>query len=271
MTDLSEEMAPTSTGQHEGWPTVRQVGFEAPWRWLELGWSDLWGATPISLVFGAIASVGALLIAGALVEYRALPLLLPLAGGFMIIGPLLAVALYEVSRCREAGQRPTLTGALTASYRASGRLALFGVLLLLIYFFWMRIAFLLFMLFFGTNEFPPLRDFISTLLLTEYGIELLVTGTLVGGILSAATFAVSAIAVPMLLDRPADPITASAVSVQAVVMNPKAMALWAALIAVATILGFATLFLGLIVTFPLLGYASWHAYRDLVTFEKLSR
>ncbi len=145
---------------------------------------------------------------------------------------------------------------------------MFGVVLLLIYFFWVRLAFLIFMLFFGTENLPPLEIFIPRLLFTTEGLGLLVVGTAVGAILSAVSFALSAIAVPMIFDRQTDPITAASVSVQSVVRNTKAMALWAVLIVAATVTGFATLFLGLIVVFPLLGHASWHAYRDLVAFHE---
>ena len=242
-----------------------EVPFDAPWKWLDFGWRDLWAAPTAGLTFGAIAALGALLIAAALAKFRALPMLLPLTGGFLLIGPLLAVGLYEVSRRRELGQTATLGDSVRAATRATGRLALFGVLLLIIYLAWVRIAFLLFMLFFGTNALPPLPEFVPTLLFTAHGLGLLVTGTAIGAVLAMLTFAISAIAVPLLFDRPVDPITASVISVQAVILNPKAMILWAALIAAAVLLGAVTLFLGLVVSFPLLGHATWHAYRDLLS------
>jgi uncharacterized membrane protein len=244
-----------------------KVPFDAPWKWLDLGWRDLWAAPAVGLTFGGIAAAGALSITAALIKFQALPLLLPLAGGFLLIGPLVAVGLYEVSRRRKSGQTTALSDSVRAAYKATGRLALFGVLLLIIYLAWVRIAFLLFMLFFGINALPPLPEFVPALLFTAHGLGLLVTGTAIGALLAMLTFAISAIAVPLLFDLPADPITASVISVQAVILNPKAMMLWAALIAAAVILGFATLFLGLVVTFPLIGHATWHAYQDLLSDE----
>jgi uncharacterized membrane protein len=243
---------------------ISEVPFDAPWKWLDLGWRDLWASPSVSLTFGAVAAAGAFLIAAALVKFEALPLFLPIAGGFLLIGPLLAVGLYEVSRRRELGQAPGLRGSLRAAYKATGRLALFSLLLLILYLAWVRIAFLLFMLFFGTSALPPLAEFVPALLFTPHGLGLLVTGTAVGAALAALTFAISAVSVPLLFDRSADPITASAISVRAVYLNPKAMGLWAALIAAAAVLGFVTLFLGLAVTFPLIGHATWHAYRDML-------
>jgi uncharacterized membrane protein len=242
-----------------------EVPFDAPWKWLDLGWRDLWAAPSVGLTFGGIAAAGAFLIAAALVKFQALPLFLPLAGGFLLIGPLFAVGLYEVSRRRELGQTATLRDSVRAASKATGRLALFGVLQLIINLAWVRIAFLLFMLFFGTSALPPLSEFVPTLLFTPHGLGLLVIGTAVGAILAMLTFAISAIAVPLLFDHPADPITASVISVQAVILNPRAMMLWAALIAAAVVLGFVTLFLGLVVTFPVIGHATWHAYRDLLS------
>jgi uncharacterized membrane protein len=174
------------------------------------------------------------------------------------------VGLYEVSRRRELGQAPALRGSIRAAYEATGRLALFSLLLLIIYLAWVRIAFLLFMLFFGTSAFPAVAEFVPALLFTPHGLGLLVTGTAVGAALAALTFAISAVSVPLLFDRSPDPITASAISIRAVFLNRKAMSLWAALIAAAAVVGFVTLFLGLIVTFPLIGHATWHAYRDVL-------
>jgi uncharacterized membrane protein len=243
---------------------ISEVPFDAPWKWLDLGWRDLWAAPSIGISFGAVAVAGAFLMAAALVKFEALPLLLPLAGGFLLVGPLLAVGLYEVSRRRELGQAPALRGSIRVACEAIGRLALFSLLLLIIYLAWVRIAFLLFMLFFGTGTLPPAAEFVPALLFTPHGLGLLVTGTAIGAALAVLTFAISAVSVPLLFDRSADPITASAISVRAVFLNPKAMGLWAALIAAAAVLGFVTLFLGLAVTFPLIGHATWHAYRDVL-------
>jgi uncharacterized membrane protein len=141
--------------------------------------------------------------------------------------------LFFVPRRSELGQTPTLRGSIRAAYEAIGRLALFGFLLLIIYLAWVRIAFLLFMLLFGTSALPPLFEFLSALLFTPHGLGILVTGTAIGAALAVLTFTISAIAVPLLFDRGVDPVTAAVISVEAVFLNPKVMALWAALIAAA--------------------------------------
>jgi uncharacterized membrane protein len=120
------------------------------------------------------------------------------------------------------------------------------------------------MLFLGSRPVPPASEFIPTLLFTPHGLGLLVTGTLVGGAIALGVFAISAISVPLLMTRRIDAVSAMAASVAAVQRNPKAMLLWAALIAGFMALGIASLFVGLVIAFPLVGHATWHAYRALM-------
>lgn len=243
---------------------IRSVALEAPWTWLARGWRDLWQAPGTSLAYGLIfAAVSAAITAGLWLagEIQLLP---PLAAGFMLVGPLLAVGLYETSRRLEAGERPSLGAALAVVGRAPAQLAFLGVLLMVVLLFWIRLAFLLFALFMGTGEAPPPDTLVQQLLFTPQGLGLLVVGSLLGGFLAFAVFALSAVSVPLLLERRVDAVTAIGASLAAVRRNWKAMLLWAWLIAVITVCGLATLYLGLIVTFPLIGHATWHAYRALV-------
>ena len=135
---------------------------------------------------------------------------------------------------------------------------------------WLQLAFLLFMLFLGSSGLPPPSEFVPTLLFTLRGLGLLVTGTTVGSLPGDFRCSPSlSISAPLLMTRRADAVTAIAASLAAVVLNPKPMALWAALIAGFMVLGIATLYVGLIVAFPLIGHATWHAYRDLVRVPDL--
>jgi uncharacterized membrane protein len=246
---------------------VRRVAFDAPWGWLGAGWRDFWSAPGISLSYGAAFAAVAYIFVLQLSRINALPLLLPLAGGFLLMAPALAVGFYEVSRRRERNQTTTPGGIVRAAREASAPLAYFGVALLLLYFFWMQVVSLLFMLFFGNAVFPPVEQFVPTLLFTAHGLGLLVTGAAAGAVFAATAFSISAIAVPMLLDRKVDVVTAMRASVEAVRLNPPAMMLWAVLIAGLTAAGLVTLFAGLAIAFPLAGYATWHAYRELTGAE----
>ena len=245
--------------------SIRQVPFDAPWRWLAAGWRDMWRVPGISLGYGAVFALAAFIIAAGLSRVGWASLMLALGGGFVLIGPLAAVGLYEASRRLEQGQPVTLRDVVSAGRRAPGQLAFFGVILAFAFFVWLELAFLSFMLFMGTRGLPPPSEFVPTLLFTPHGLGLLIFGTLVGGILATIVFAISAISVPLMTTQRVDAVTAMAASVDAVIKNPKPMALWAVLIAAAMTLGLATLSLGLIVAFPLIGHATWHAYRSLVS------
>jgi uncharacterized membrane protein len=244
--------------------TVERVPFDAPWRWLAAGWRDLWSAPHISLFYGVVFAALSVALALCLMVTGLTSLILALGGGFLLIGPVAATGLYEVSRRLEAGESVDLGDVFKARPKALGQLGFFGAILAFAFFIWVQLAFLLFMLFLGSRGLPPPSEFVPTLLFTTHGLGLLVTGTIVGGVLAALVFAISAISVPLLMTRRIDAVTAIAASLAAVQLNPKPMALWAGLIAGFIALGTATLFVGLVVVFPLIGHATWHAFRDLV-------
>lgn len=243
---------------------INRIPFDRPWDWLAAGWRDLWTKPSISLAYGTVAMACGILSTFGL-WYMELESLMPvLAGGFLLVGPLIAVGLYEKSRRLAAGEATTLSGTVAAGWRSMAQLGFLSVLLLFVYLVWVRIAFLLLALFLGTSGLPPAREFMPTLLFTPNGLGLLIVGTAVGAVLAAIVFAVTAVSIPMLMDRPVDGFTAIQASAEAVINNPKPMALWAALIAGFVALGLLTLGAGLILAFPLIGHATWHAYRDTI-------
>ena len=244
--------------------TVEQVAFDAPWSWLARGWRDLWAAPRVSLAYGAVFATLSIGLTLGLTASGLESLVLALGGGFLLIGPIAAVGLYETSRRLESGQSVGLRDGLRAGVQAPGQLGFFGAILAFVYFVWVQVAFLLFMLFQGSRPLPPASEFLPSLLFSAHGLGLLVTGTIVGGVLAFSVFAISAVSVPLLMTRRVDAVTAIAASLAAVISNPKPMALWAALIAGFMALGIATLFVGLVVAFPLIGHATWHAFRDLI-------
>lgn len=242
----------------------RPLTLEQPWRWLAAGWQDLWTRPAISLTYGLVIAALSYALTACLFYFDVLPLLLPLAAGFMLIGPMLAVGLYELSRRLQAGEPITVASVVFVATRSPAQLAFLGVLLTIILLAWWRIATLLFALFFGASGIPPLAEWINILLFTPNGLIFLIVGTAIGGALAFCVFAVSAIAVPLLMVRESDAVTAMMVSARAVLDNLGPMLLWAWLIALLTGFGIVTLYFGLIVTFPLVGHATWHAYRDVV-------
>ena len=248
--------------------SIRAVPFDAPWGWLAAGWNDLWRVPHISLAYGAIFAIvaGGLLVGLTLARWQSLVPVL--AGGFMLVGPLLAVGLYETSRRLEAGMAIELGDVIGAGLRAKGQLGFFGVGLMVILLVWLELAFILLVLFLGGAGLPPPSEFVATLLFTPAGLGLLIVGSLVGGVRAATVYAVSVIAVPLLLVHRIEAISAVATSLAAVRQNPKPMLLWAGLIGGFMALGCATLFLGLVIIFPLVGHATWHAFRALVAVHE---
>lgn len=247
---------------------IRHITLEQPWSWLTEGWRDMCAAPAISFAYGAVfTAIGFILLAG-LDRLGMSYLIIPLAMGFTLVGPMAAVGLYEVSRRLERGRPVTFFDSLTAWRRNGGQIALMGMMLMLALIAWTRVAMLLFMMFFGTM-FPGaglanLDDLVGQMLFSPQSLAFLGTGLIIGAGFAIAVFAMSVIAVPMLLDRDVDAMTAVLTSLEAVRHNPRPMLLWAGLIAFLTFVGMLMFFVGLIVTLPLIGHASWHAYRSLV-------
>jgi uncharacterized membrane protein len=248
-------------------PRIRKVALDRPWYWLAAGWRDLWRAPLISLGCGVIFAAAGYAITLGLWWAGLIYLVLPMMSGFIIVGPLMAVGLYEISRRLDAGEPVSLATTLLAWSRNAGQIGLLGIALMLFLFAWIRIAALLFMLFYGLAP-PSLETLVADTFLSPEGLPFLITGTIIGAVLAALAYAISVVSVPLLLDRPeANVITAIATSVVAVRANPATLAFWGVLIAGFVGAGLVTLFLGLIVTLPLIGHATWHAYRDLVDHQ----
>jgi uncharacterized membrane protein len=244
-------------------PHIRRVGLDRPWAWLAAGWNDFSQAPVVSLSYGlALVAVSYMLVLG-LSSIGLFYLVLPMVAGFMLVGPIVAVGLYEVSRLHNLGREAGLGDAFRAYGRNGGQISAIGLALMLMLLFWVRIALLIFALFFSYQP-PTLEGFVSTVFFTEQGLIFLVVGSAVGGIIACAVFAISALSIPMLLDRDTDLFTAIFTSVQGVMINWKTMVGWAGLIVLFTAAGLATAFIGLALALPLIGYASWHAYKEIV-------
>ena len=244
---------------------VQRVAFDAPWAWLAAGWRDLWSNPTISLLYGAIfAAVSAALMFGLMFANLA-SLILALAGGFLLIGPIAAVGLYEISRRLEAGERVRLGVLLPSRPRVLGQLAFFGAILTFVYLVWMQLAFLLLMLFLAAVATTAGERVCADAALHRARPRPVVDGHGRWRRLRrhrVRDFGDLGAAADDAEDRCRDGDIRRA-SLRCV-PTPKPMMLWAALIAGFMALGLATLFAGLVVVFPLVGHATWHAYRDLV-------
>ncbi len=249
-----------------GHPPVHTITLDHPWRWLEAGWSDLRSNPRLSLGYGAIYVVASYLITYALVSGQLFYLIPPLAAGFFLVAPLLGIGLYAASRTHAAGGTPHF-GELREAWSSNPvHLAAMGVALMIMLLVWMMLANLVFALFFQ-GLVPTWENFIPEVFLSGHSPLFLVSGFAVGAVVALFTFAISAISVPMLMDRQVDVMTAIQTSLEAVRINWRPMLLWAAIIVVLVGTGLATFYLGLLVAMPVVGHATWHAYRDLVGEE----
>lgn len=241
---------------------IRGAPPEAVWRWLEKGWQDFRRAPTVGLAYGLGAVALSYAVCFGLVLGGKAELLLPATGGFFILAPMIVSGLYDVSRRLEAGRPVSLSAALFA-WRSSGQILLMGGVLLFLHIVWIRLALLLSALFLhGAN--PGLEGLVPLILGSGRGLALLVVGTIVGGGLALLSFYISAVSLPLIVDRDVSVPDAIARSINTVNENIHAMGLWAALIVVFTGIGIATAFIGLAIIVPVLAHATWHAYRELV-------
>lgn len=244
-------------------PHARDLPWHTAFHWLRAGWSDLWTNPVPSLLYGlGVFGVSALIV-WALFLFRYEYALFPALAGFMVVGPLIANGLYEKSRRLEAGERIGLTGMIFVKPRSSYQALFMGVLMLGLLLLWLRAAVLIYALFFGIVPFPGTEELIPMLFLTPTGWALLLTGSAVGALFAAFSFAISVFAVPMLLQEKTDALSAMGISMAMVWSNLPVMLAWGAIVLVLFLLSVATAFIGLILVFPVLGHATWHAYRGM--------
>ncbi len=262
MVDLTSHRIPIAP-RNEVLQRPRTIDTERPWVWLAAGWHDMRAAPLISGFYGVLAVVSSFALVAGLAMWKLHYLILPMAAGFMLVGPVLAVGLYETSRLLERGEPVTPRAVLGAYHRNGAQIAGMGMVLMLALLAWIRIAMLVFAIFYSSAP-PALDQLVDRIFFSAQTIPFLLTGTVIGAVIAATVFAISVVSLPMLLDRETDVFTAIAASVNAVRRNPQAMLVWAALIALFTAAGLATAFVGLAIAFPLIGHASWHCYRDVV-------
>jgi len=248
----------------------RQLAATTPLAWLRRGWSDMWSAPRQSLTYGSIVVLMSFALAWVTVQFGGYWQLLSLVSGFILIAPILAVGTYAISRQLERGKTPSLRRCLREEQRAFGNLMVFALMLMVVFLVWARAGSAIHV-FFPIDSRPGWREYV-----TFFGI-----GSAVGSIFAFIVFSAASFSLPMLVDRRVDTVTAVVTSINAVLRNGPAMAVWAACIVVAVAPGFALLFIGrdrganlvwimvaLGITLPLIGHATWHAYRETVDADQ---
>lgn len=237
-------------------PSLKRLPLSAPWQWLKLGWHDLRRQPAVSLFFGVCFALMGLAV---LMVFRHAPIYtLALCAGFLLLGPLLCLGLYEVSRRLERGEAVTLSDALSAWRANLAQIAIFGTVLLILEMLWGRAALVVFAV-----SFNGMPDFAGSVLklLDAANLGFIVAYLGVGALFAGLIFGVSVIAMPLLLDRRTDAISAGLASLKLCLTQPRVLLLWGSIVTLLVVLAMLPMFAGLIVVGPWLGHASWHAYR----------
>lgn len=232
---------------------------------LRLGWEDFKAVPSHAIMLCLIYPVIGIVLARTVMGYSILPLLFPLAAGFALLGPFAAIGLYELSRRRETGEDASAWHALDVTRSPSfGAMLALGLALLVLFLTWIATAQSIYVSTFGNAPASEIPGFLSQVLTTSQGWQLIVVGCGTGLMFALVALCVSAVSFPLMLDRHAGVMDAVTTSLRVVARNPVTMAMWGFIVAALLVLGSLPFFLGLAIVIPLLGHATWHLYRKVV-------
>lgn len=239
---------------------VHRVSFIRPFSWLNRAIGDMVYHRGASLAYGALVSV----FGGLILIFERHPYFIAAAiSGFLLVGPIVTAGLCELSRLRERGEEPSFDASLQVLRRHRPALLRFANVLLLCSVGWFLLSSMLLHIALGSVG-PTVESTVWGDVLTQLSVTQIIAYMGVGGLLAGLVFALSVVSVPMIIDRDADAITAMRTSLRVTAADLPAMMIWAAMIAVLVGFGFVTFLVAMVVIFPLLGHATWFAYRDLV-------
>jgi uncharacterized membrane protein len=254
----------TSREPLPGLPSIRTIRANDIVDSLAKGLRDFQAYPAYGLFFGGIYTLGGLLSLAAALVWDLAYLVYPLAAGFVLIGPFVAVGLYEISRRHERNEPINWRAILGVVFAQSGKeISWMAFVTLFIFMVWMYQVRLLIALFFGLHGLPS-GDFPAILFSTPEGLAFLAVGHAIGAVLAVLVFSITVVSFPLLLDRPIDVVTAMITSVKSVVNNPIPMIGWALVVTLLIVVASLPAFLGFLVVLPVLGHTTWHLYRKIV-------
>lgn len=256
---------PSISGKQD--PIVRTITAHDIVEAVVQGLRDFQKAPRFGLALGALYACGGIAIVACASVLGMVYLAYPLAAGFALVGPFVATGLYEVSRRLQSGQELSWR-AIWRTIRSRGEIGWMAFVTIFVLIVWMYQVRLLMALFLGmSSSFASLREFLTVVLTTNEGWLFLLVGNAVGAVLSLILFTLTVVSFPIVLDRNVDFVTAMVTSVRAVAASPVPMIGWAAVIVALLLISALPMFLGLLITLPVLGHATWHLYQRVVAPE----
>lgn len=241
-------------------PEIRSVGLGAPFRWLAAGLKDMYATRLRGSFYGLMFMLMGFAITA--VHETRWQLTVGLTAGFFLVGPFLFCGIYCLSRQRDRGEKPSLTGTLFCWKDNLASVAFFAAILTFLMVVWARVSVVIFALF-STRDFPTMQGMIFQIF-SMTNVPFVIAWFGVGFVFASIAFAISVVSVPLMLDRKTDTMIALFTSVRALWENMVPLYLWAALIVALIGASLVLFFIPLLLTAPLVGHATWRAYRDLV-------
>ena len=245
-------------------PTIREISVEDVTAALREGADDFRAMPAFGMTIGLVHALGGMAILYVAYALDLVVLAFPLLAGFALIGPFAAMGLYEGSRRRDRGERVGIGDILSVrAATTSVNIFFLGFILLFALFVWLRMALMIYALFFGLNP-PPLGRLFTELFTTMNGFTFLLVGNAVGAAFAFVVFSITVVSFPYMLEKDVDPVTAVALSVSAVAKNALPLAGWALFVGIALFVSWLPFFLGLVVVLPVLGHATWRLYKRMI-------
>lgn len=263
---MADENSIAGAGLGDAEPGVRQIGIDDLKYALTAGFADFNEKPSHLVLLVLIYPLVGLFMVRVTAGHDILPLVFPIISGFALIGPLAAVGLYELSRRRELGLDVAWKHVFDVLKSPSlGALLLLGLLQMAIYFVWLAAALAIYASLFGLEPPASYAGFAQQVLTTGSGWTLILVGSCVGFLFAVLVLTISVVSFPLLLDKNVGAATAIRTSINACLENPLTMAAWGLIVAVGLIVGSVPFLVGLAVVMPVLGHATWHLYRRVVT------
>jgi uncharacterized membrane protein len=262
----------TNAGQQLDIPQVRTIGLADLIDALKLGWRDFW-QKPSHLAFlGLIYPLCGAILAVWTSGNNSWPLLFPLISGFALVGPFVALPIYEMSRREELGLDTHWRAAFDVFRTpAFASIAALGVMMLITFTVWLMVAQFIYEQHFGPGSPPDFTAFLGEVFNSPQGLSLMFWGNLIGFLFAAAVLASMVVSIPLLLDRDVGAAVAVLTSLRVTLRNPITIALWGLIVAALLVIGAIPLLVGLAIGVPVLGHATWHLYRKAVVPAGVSR